>query len=158
MANPSPQHNPTDGKGTAVAIVLSDAAAKMTKVGSQVALSPGNRIGGHQYALTMSVAGGANPFVPSTDHITPLVVDILGLTFTTGNGNVVKWRAYESPASGANSGKEIANVTGEPDGGCDILALNPGQCIVEAYFPTFDNSEGTYAEFIYSQIILTVTP
>jgi hypothetical protein len=157
MANPNPQHNPTDGLGTAVAITLTDSAAKMTKVGSQVALSPGNRIGGHQYALTMSVTGvGAE----ATEKLVGVVVDVKGLTFASGNGNVVKYRVYESPANGANSGKEIVNVTNSAQNpianSCDMIALNVGQAIVEAYFPSFDTTDGT--DFIYSQVILTVTP
>src|ERR1035441_1665663 len=105
MANPNPQHTPTDGLGTAVVVTLTDAAAKLTKVGSSVALSPGNRIGGHQYALTLSVTGvGAE----ASDVLVGVVVDVKGLTFASGNGNVVKYRVYESPASGKTG--NIVNV------------------------------------------------
>lgn len=160
MANPNPQHNPTDGLGTAAYVTLTDSAAKLTKVGSQVTLSPGNRVGGNQYALTMSVAGGANPFIPATDKLVGVVVDVKGNTFSSGNGNVVKYRVYESPANGANSGKEIVNVTNSPQNpianSCDMIALNVGQAIVEAYYPTFDNTDGV--DFIYAQVIVTVVP
>jgi hypothetical protein len=156
MANAD--HNPTDGLGTAAYVTLTDGAAVMTKVGSQVALSPGNKVGGNQYALTLSIAGSAKAgFAPTSDTLVGVVVDVKGNTFTTGNGNVVKFRAYESPASGKTN--NIVNVTNNGQApvanSCTLAPVTVGQAIVEAYFPTFD---GTGTEYIYAQVIVTVIP
>lgn len=153
MGQPNPQHNPTDGLGTPVAITLTNASGSMTKVGSQVALSPGNRIGGHQYAVTLSLAGiVAN----SIATLVPVVVDAIGLTYTPNTYtsgpigapkvpapwlNKVKFRVYESPANGSASAiVYVVNQSQGPNahnwGEVDALAV--GQCIVEAYFPASD--------------------
>jgi len=190
MANPSPQHTPTDGLGTAVAITLLGLGPVLTKVGSQVALSPGNRVGGHQYAVSLSVAGVPTaPVVYSSVTIQPLVVDISGLTFTSAISNIntgalsnkVKARVYESPANGV-TGKEIVYLTTNNLGVASqdtftLTAINPGQAIVEFYFPAFDGqvtatspsygannpasveSDAGVAsdgDFIYSQVMVTV--
>ena len=154
MANPSPQHTPTDGLGTAAYVVLScDAPSALTKVGSSVALSPGNRVGGNQYALTLSVAGTGAPIYQSV-NINPLVVDAKGTTFSSGNGNKAKGRVY--PAGNIGQGTEIVYVVnqGGPLNLITLTANKVGQAIVEVYFPTFDNTDGI--DFIYAQIIVTV--
>ena len=192
MANAN--DNPTDGLGTAAAIILRGSGPVLTKVGSQVALSPGNRIGGHQYAVSLSVAGvGVVPIVYTTVNIRPEVVDISGLTFVSAIKNVnsqaltnkVKARVYESPANGL-TGTEIVYLTTNNLGVASqdtfqLTAMNPGQCIVEFYFPAFDgqatlatqvtaasellpnsvlsdNGAASDGDFIYSQVIVTVQP
>ena len=153
-------------------------------------MSPGNRIGGHQYAVSLSVASVPTaPVVYSSVTIQPLVVDIAGLTFTSAISNAntgaltnkVKARVYESPANGV-TGKEIVYLTTNNLGVASqdtftLTAINPGQAIVEFYFPAFDGlttaSSPSYGanepasvasdagvasdgDFIYSQVIVTV--
>jgi|SRR5208337_452848 len=176
MANPNPQHTPTDGLGTAAFMTLTcSSPTALTKVGSSVALSPGNRVGGNQYALTLSVAGTGAP-IYSTVTIVPLVVDVKGNTFTSGNGNVPKGRVY--PSGNTAQGTEGVYVVNQGVPNWITLTANKvGQYVVEVYFPFADGpttvsnpnyganlpadvisdlSVASDGDFIYAQILVTV--
>ena len=175
MANPSPQHTPTDGLGTPVAITLTCSyPAALDKVGSTTGRSPGNHIGGHQYVLTLSVAGKPTTYttpngkvmayVTTAATLVPILNDASGLTFTpascgtaaatqtaTGTTNAVKFRAYQ-PGK-ASLGTNVVYL-GPPTYSGAVLSQNVGQAIVEAYFPTYDTTDGT--DFIYTQVLVNV--
>ena len=172
--NPNPQHNPTDGLGVGAYVTLLDnnsGASKLTKVGSSVALSPGNTVGGIQYACTLSVAG-TSPYA-STVQLVPLVVDVKGNTYSAIN--TPTYKCYGTPQnSGWYNPKPYSDTTStSPNYNADIAsvsssglvtAIAPGQVIVEVQFPTFDDvmtpetntGTGNPTMMIYAQIILTV--
>ena len=95
--NPNPQHNPTDGLGVGAYVTLLDnnsGPSKLTKVGSQVALSPGNAVGGTQYACTLSVGGLPNG-TAQTCQLVPLIVDVKGNTYSAIN--TPTYKCYGTP-------------------------------------------------------------
>lgn len=94
MANPNPQHNPTDGLGTVDRINLSG-----TGVTTIVA--------GAQYSVTLSL-GGTN-----TVALTATLKDIAGTTFTSGNGNSVVWKSYATGIATAVAGTVTAVAKGQ---------------------------------------------
>lgn len=94
MANPNPQHNPTDGLGTVDRINLSG-----TGVTTIVA--------GAQYSVTLSL-GGTN-----TVALTAILKDIAGTTFTSGNGNSVVWKSYATGIATAVAGTVTAVAKGQ---------------------------------------------
>lgn len=121
MANPSPQHNPTDGLGTAAQITLTG-----TGVSTLVA--------GHLYSVSLSLSG------TSTVALTAAVKDIGGTGFTTGNANSVTWFSGNAYVATVAAGT--------------VTAVNKGQAVVEARFPTFDTTDGT--DFVYVMILVNV--
>lgn len=124
MANPQPQHVPTDGLGTAAQITIS---------GTNVTtLTPGR-----VYSVPLNVSGAPNP---ASVALTAAVKDLAGTAFTSGNANSVTWQS-STPA--------VATVAAGT-----VTAVAPGQTIIEARFPTFDNIDGV--DFIYVQIIVQV--
>ncbi len=135
MANPNPQHNPTDGLNTAAIITLTG-----TNVTALVV--------GHLYSVPLNVGASPNP---ATVALTALKRDVTNAnTFTSGNSNVVIWKSYNTAQATVSAGT--------------ITAVAPGQAIIEAQFPTFDNTEGTDTatgnprDMIYTQVIVTVGP
>lgn len=149
MANPSPQHNPTDGLGTATQITLTAAAQALTTV-----------IAGRVYTVTLSVS--ATGFASSTT-LTATIKDVGGSAFTSGNGNAVSYKSYNNPSAGAPSWLHLSQFAGyaadvasvsTPAG--VITALAPGQAVIEAKFPTFDTTDGV--DFVYVHVIVTVVP
>lgn len=124
MANPNPQHNPTDGLGTAAKIALtSTAGAAINTI-----------VAGRQYTTALSLSG------TDTTTLTATIQDIGGNTFTTGNGNSVTWKSYNTSQATVAAGV----VTG----------VAKGQALIEAQFPTFDSTDGN--DFIYVQLLVTV--
>lgn len=121
MANPSPQHNPTDGLGTVNRINLTGTGVT-TIVAGQV------------YAVPLALSG------TTTVALTAILKDIAGTTFTTGNGNSVTWKSYNTNVATVSAGT--------------VTAVAKGQAIVEAQFPTFDTTDGT--DFVYVQIQVNV--
>ena len=175
--NPNPQHNPTDGLGVAAYVTVlgnNSGPSKITKVGSQVALSPGNAVGGNQYACTLSVAGTAAGLA-QTEQLAVLVVDVKGNTYSAVN--TPTYKCYGTPQNSgwynpkpysdttSTSPNYNANVANVSSSGL-ITATAPGQVIVEVQFPTFDNvmtpetdhDTGNPTQMIYAQIIVTVVP
>ena len=149
MANPSPQPTPTTGVGTAVKIALSASAVALTTI-----------VAAREYAVTLSLSGS------NATTLTATVEDVAGSTFTSGNGNSVTFKSYGNPSAGspawyrpspgvAGPNTYSADVASVNSSGV-ITALHVGQCIVEAAFPTFDTTDGE--DFIYAQVVVTVTP
>ena len=168
MANPSPQHNPTDGLN--VAAVVTVAGTGITKVGSQVALVAGTTTGGHQYHLNLSVSG-ASPNA-ATCQLTTTIVDVKGNTYTP-TGTVV-YKSYNDPTGAFfnpsplilnNSSPAYSALVASVSASGLITALHPGQAIIEVQFPTFDDVQtpetdsdtGNPEEMIYSQIEVRVS-
>jgi len=173
MANPNPQHTPTDGLGVAAIVTL--AGTGLAKVGSQVALSAGVTPGGHQYALTLSLSAAGGH--AATCQLTTTIVDVLGNTYSPVNSPTYK--SYGDPANEAGSPPSWYRPSNFTDGTVSydpnvasvsssglITSRHVGQCIVEVQFPTFDNVQspetdadtGDPKDMIYSQIIVTVIP
>jgi hypothetical protein len=130
-------------------------SGQLTQVGSSVALSPGNHIGGNQYALTLSVAGTPKPIYQSVDLIAT-IVDVKGLTFTSGQTPVNRAKGRVFPTNSVGQGTDIVYVTnqGAPNYVISVTANKVGQAAVDVYFPTFDNTEGV--DFIYATVWVTV--
>jgi hypothetical protein len=114
MANPSPQHTPTDGLGTPNRINLSGTG--VTAI-----------VTGQQYQVSLNVGGSPNP---ATVALTGTLKDIAGSTFTSGNGNSISWVSYNT---------NVATV----NGGGTVTAVAKGQAVIEGRFPTFDTTDGT---------------
>lgn len=174
--NPNPQHNPTDGLGVGAYVTILGSPV-LTKVGSSQTLSPGNRVGGTQYALTLSLTGAPS----NTCQLAVLVTDVKGNTYSAVNVPVYKsygdpknaagsppaWYKPSRGTSGAFTGNTTydENVASVSSTGL-ITARAVGTCVIEVQFPTFDNVQtpetdantGNPKDMIYSQIIVTVRP
>src|SRR5271166_2909534 len=173
MANPNPQHNPTDGLGVLAVVLVS--GTNVVKVGSQVAQSAGITTGGHQYAVILSLSsatiGGVN--YHNTVALTPQPVDVKGNNYTPVNSPVYKSYNYPSfsgynPSNAISGNGLLANqvaysgLVASVSAGT-ITAHNVGQAIVEVSYPFSDNTLGNNAfglpdNDVYSQIIVTVVP
>ena len=163
MANPVPQHTPTDGLG--VAAVVTVAGAGISKVGSQVALLAGTTAGGHQYHLDLSVSSAGG--YAATCQLTTTIVDVKGNTYTPVNS--VVYKSYNDPTGAWYNPKPFGSysaVVASVSASGLITALNPGQAIIEVQFPAFDDTQtpetdsdtGNPEEMIYSQVEVRVHP
>lgn len=151
MANPNPQHNPTDGLGVAAVVQVSGTGITAEHTPATGAPNPG------PYSLSLNVGGTPNP---TTCQLTASLVDVNNTAYSPVGSFVYKsynnFTATESAFAGY-SGK-IASVSGSGL----ITALSPGQAIIEVQFPTFDNTLGNDAntgnpdEMVYAQIIVQV--
>ena len=168
MANPNPQHNPTDGLNVAAYVTLSGSNGNSTITNSSGGANKANGANGQgigpgtaasgalpvaQYALTLSV--GANGGYETSLVCLAKLVDVANSQYTPVNSIVVK--SYNNPSAGspawyrpsnfAGYSADVASVsdTASISVGSEsfvITALNPGQAIVEVLFPTFDNNLG----------------
>jgi len=169
MANPNPQHNPTDGLGVAAYINLSgsNGLSVITNPSGGSTVHPGTNGGNGQgigatagssfpqgqYALTLSV--GANGGYETSLVCLATLVDVKDNAYSPVGEIVVK--SYNNPSAGspafyrpsnfAGYSADVASVsdTASISVGSEsfvITALNPGQAIIEVQFPTFDNTEG----------------
>lgn len=121
MANPSPQHNPTDGIGTAVKIALSGTGL-VTIVAAR------------EYSVPLSLTG------TTTVAVTATVQDAAGTTFSSGNSNVVTWVSYETGVATVDSS---GNVTAVAKGQAVIEAQFPS-------FDTTDGVDKIYVQLLVS--------
>lgn len=96
MANPSPQHNPTDGLGTADVITLAGTGVTL--------LTPG------VYQVSLNVSASPNP---SSVAITSTVKDVAGTTFTSGNSNTVAGKSYNTNVATVAAGTITAVARGQ---------------------------------------------
>lgn len=161
MANPVPQHNPTDGLNTAAQVTL---ASTGTGGSALTAIVPGRL-----YSSAISVSGATiNGVVYQTGFtLTGTVKDVTAAnTFSSGNSNAVAFKSYDvniatitSPAGVVAAGPGYVQT---PSG---KNVTNWGQVILEGSFPTFDNIEpnlagpaGANADKVYVQVILQVYP
>jgi hypothetical protein len=188
MANPNPQHTPTDGLGV-LAIVLV-AGTNVAKVGSQVSQSAGITPGGHQYAVTLSLSSqtvtvfegqpsslGSPEACHPTCQLTPQAVDVKGNDYTPVNSATYKSYNYPSfsgynPSNAISGNGLLANqvaysaLVASVSGSGLITAHNVGQAIIEVQYPTFDDvmtpetdhDTGDPTMMVFSQIIVTVVP
>lgn len=171
MANPNPQHNPTDGLGVAAYVTLSGSSgssvihnssggANKANGNNGQGIGPGTAASGSfpvaQYSLTLSVSAAGG--YASSLSVTAALKDVSNSAYTPVNNIQVK--SYNNPSAGspawynpsnfAGYSADVASVT-EPSVSAGnevftITALNPGQAIVECQFPTFDNTNGNYSQ------------
>lgn len=149
MANPSPQPTPTSGVGTAVKIALSASTEALTTI-----------VAAREYSVTLSLSATGHA---ATTTLTATVQDVAGTTFTSGNSNVVKFKSYNNPSNGSPAWHRTSNFSGYSDDVASvgltsgvITALAVGQAVIEAYFPTFDTTDGT--DLIFTQVLVNVIP
>lgn len=172
MANPNPQHNPTDGLGVAAYVQVSGTGITNCSGGSGTAqgtngqgkgATPSGTSPVAQYALSMNVGGTPNA---ATCQLTATAVDAKNNAYSTVGSFIYK--SYNNPSAGSpawynpkNFGTYNANVASVSSSGL-ITAVAPGQAIIEVQFPVFDNTLGTFSqtgnpqEMIYAQIVVTV--
>lgn len=155
MPNPNPQHNPTDGLGVAAKINLS---------GGTGASALATIIAGRQYAITLSLS--AQGTFTSSAALTAAIKDIGGNAYSP-SGNATSIAHVSPPTAGfykpSNFGSyngRICSVANSGGNGLTvtITAIAVGQALVEVDFPTFDNSEASPAEKIYTLVNVTVIP
>lgn len=170
MANPNPQHNPTDGLGVAAYVTVSGSSGNsviansngganksMGTPGNGQGIGPGTAASGTfpvaQYSLTLSV-GSNGGYVASLVALA-VMKDVQNNAYTPVNSITTK--SYNNPSAGSPSWYRPSNFAGYSADvvavsdtasisvGSEsfvITALNPGQGIVEVQFPTFDNTNG----------------
>jgi hypothetical protein len=138
MANPSPQHTPTDGLGTATQITLTSNGA----AGSALTTIAAGRL----YSSAVSVSGATiNGTAYSTGFtLTAAVKDVGGNAFTSGNSNSVVFKSYDTSRATVNSSTGV------------VASVAAGQVVLEASFPTNDTTDGV--DKIYVQVVLNVYP
>ncbi len=163
MANPNPQHNPTDGLGVAAFVQLTGtgltnpSGGALTVSGEQG--TNGQGIGAvastnhpvAQYALTLSVSG-TSPNA-ATSQLTVVLKDVANTTYTPvgspvyvsynnpsidGDGDVPAWLNL---SNFAGYSPDVASVSSSGL----ITALHVGQAIIEVQFPFSDNTLGNGA-------------
>lgn len=99
---------------------------------------------GAEYSVSLSLSG------TNTVALTATLKDVAGTTVTSNNGNSVIWKSYNTNVATVSAGT--------------VTAVAAGQAIIEAQFPTFDNTEGTDSntgdpkDMVYVQIIVQVGP
>jgi hypothetical protein len=128
MANPSPQHTPTDGLGTATQITLTAAAEALTTI-----------VAGREYSVTLSLSATGHA---ATTTLTSTLKDVGGNAFTSGNSNSVAYKSYNTAQATVNASTGL------------ITAVAVGQALVEASFPLFDTTDGV--DKIYVQVLVNV--
>lgn len=177
MANPNPQHNPTDGLGVAAYVTLTGTGLTNPSGGSLahpgsngangqgIGATSGGVFPNAQYALTLSLAG------TSTCQLTTVIKDVQNNTYSQVTAPT--YFSYGDPANKAGSPPAWynpsnfagydPNVASVSSSGL-ITARHAGQTIIEVAFATFDNTLGNDGQaqkepnnFIYAQIIVTVT-
>lgn len=188
MANPNPQHNPTDGLDvaayvhvTGTGITNTSGGANKTQ-GSSASTNPygGQGIGAGtsasgtkpvaQYALQLSLAAAGG--LAATCQLTVVLKDVINATYSTSNTANIKYKSYNNPDAGTptwynpdNYGSYTADIASVSSSGL-ITALAVGQAIIEVQFPTFDDvmtpqtdsNTGNPTMMISCQIIVTVKP
>lgn len=174
MANPNPQHTPTDGLGVAAYITLSGSSgssvihnssggANQSNGNNGQGIGPGTAASGTkpvaQYSLTLSV-GAAGGFASSL-AVTAALKDVGNNAYTpVGNIVTVSYNnpstdgdgdtpAWYNPSNFSGYSADVASVSeASVSSGNEVFtitALNPGQAIIECQFPTFDNTLGNGA-------------
>ena len=141
--------------------------------------TPGFPVGQYACTLSVSAAGG----YATTLAVTAALVDVINAAYTPAESGALVVKSYNNPSAGSPSWYRPSNFAGysadvvsaavttmsASDEVFTITALNPGQAIVEAQFPVFDNtlgvdegSTGTHTgnptNMIFVQVIVTVIP
>lgn len=135
MANPSPQHVPTDGLGSAAKLVVTSNDANFQTV-----------VANREYAQQLSKSGATinGTAYASTATLSGAVKDAGGSAFASGNSNAVSF---------ASNNTYVATVNASSGA---ITCVNHGVAVIDVKFPTFDGTDGV--DFIYAQVVVTVYP
>lgn len=166
MANPNPQHTPTDGKGVAAYVQvtgtnITNCASGGTTVATEATPNDTRGLNGQgygavastnhpvaQYALTLSLAsktyGGT--VYSNTCQLTTVLKDVTNTTYTPVGSPVYK--SYNDPLASSpawyrpsrgTAGPETynENVASVSSSGL-ITAIAAGSAVIEVQFPTFD--------------------
>ena len=180
MANPNPQHNPTDGLNVAAYVHVTGTnltnrsgggltvATEATYAGTSSANGQGYGAIGNvanrpnfQYALTLSLSSKLIAGVQYSNActLTTVITDVAGTTYTPVGSPTYRTLCTQSAPS-------RPGTTGSPDiiatcSGAVITAVAIGQVILEVEFPTFDQVDAvgeTYAPVgaIYAHVVVTV--
>ncbi len=168
MANPNPQHNPTDGLAVAAYVTVTGtnvvnnsggAAATQGMTGYPL----GQGIGAcatsddpqAQYELTLSLGSKTVNGVAysNTCQLTTILKDVLSNTYAT-SGSVVYHSygnpvgAWYNPSNGISGNGLLANqvaysaVTASVSGSGLVTGLHVGQAVIGVQYPVFDNNLG----------------
>lgn len=165
MANPNPQHTPTDGLGVAAYVKLSG-----TGITDLIQDNGGSEVAS-VYALTLSLSASGGH--QSACVATASAVDAGGNAYTPVGNFTAK--SFNDPAAGSPAWYNPSNFAGynpsvvsavassTNDATITITALAVGTGVVEVAFPTFDNTLGTDPQgepknFVYVQVQVTVIP
>ena len=165
MANPNPQHNPTDGlnvaayvQATGTNVVNNSGGAGAAQgttgfpLGQGIGAAPSSHHPCAQYELTLSLSSATVHSVAyhNTCQLTSVLKDVANTTYTRVGAAVYKsygdpvFAGY-NPSNGISGNGLLANqvaysaLTASVSGSGLVTALHVGQCIVEVQFPTFDD-------------------
>jgi hypothetical protein len=164
MANPNPQHNPTDGLNVAAYVQvtgtnITNRASGGLTVATEATANDTTGLNGQgygavastnhpvaQYALTLSLASktiGGTAY-HNTCQLTSVLKDVANTTYTRLGSAVYK--SYNDPDAGTPSWFKPSPFAGYSDGSVAsvsssglITGLALGQAIIEVQFPTFDD-------------------
>ena len=118
MANPNPQHNPTDGLGVAAYVQVTGTnvtnrsggagAAQGTAgvpLGQGIGAAPSTNHPVAQYALTLSLSAATVNGVSyaATCQLTTILKDVKNNTYSTSNTANTVYKSYNDPAAGSPS-------------------------------------------------------
>ena len=172
MANPSPQHNPTDGLLVAAYVQITgtnvtNCANGGLTVSTESTANDTTGLNGQgygavsstshpvaQYALKLSLSGATygGTVYHSTCQLTTVLKDVANTTYSRVGAPV--YRSYGDPANKAGSAAawyNPSNFTGYDPNVASVSSLGlitaraKGQAIIEVAFPTFDNTLGNGA-------------
>lgn len=170
MANPSPQHTPTDGLGVAAYVHVTGTG--VTTSNSAIGTSDNYKPNGNPYSLTLSVSAAGGH--AATCQLTASLVDVSNTAYSP-TGSFV-YHSDNNPSSGSPSWyrPSVGSAGGSQAYSGDvasisssglITALNPGMAKIFIYFPTFDNTLGNMTgnypvpqESIFAAINVQVIP
>jgi hypothetical protein len=96
MANPSPQHNPTDGLGTATNIVLTGTGI--------------TQVAGNVYKVSLNVGASPNP---ASVAVTSTIKDVGNNTFSSGNSNTAALKSYDTSVASVSGSTVTAVKAGQ---------------------------------------------
>jgi hypothetical protein len=167
MANPNPQHTPTDGKGVAAFVQvtgtnITNCAGGGLTVATEATPNDTRGLNGQgygavastnhpvaQYALTLSLSGATygGTVYASTCQLTTVLKDVANTTYASWVGSPV-YKSYNDPQAGSPAWYRPSRGTAGPETYNDnvasvsssglITAIAKGQAVVEVQFPTFD--------------------
>ena len=164
MANPNPQHTPTDGLGVAAYVqvtgtnVVNNSGGAGSAQGTQgfplgqgIGAAPSSHHPNAQYELTLSLSAATVNGVAyaATCQLTTVIKDVANTTYTPVGSPV--YRSYGDPANKAGAAPawyHPSNISGYDPNVASVsssglvTARHAGQTIVEVAFPTFDNTLG----------------
>lgn len=138
MANPSPQHTPTDGLGTATQLTVTSNGTGGSVLTTIAA--------GREYSTAYSVSGATiNGVAYQTGNtLTAAIKDVGANAFTSGNSNSVTWRSYDTSLATVNASTGV------------VAAVKAGQVVLEARFPFADTTDAV--DFVYVQVVAQIFP